>query len=306
MLKTRALTLSVAAGLALVASRSMAAAIGLEVTDPNNGLTDIYSATFDGALIACGVGSSTYCTFFGGDPGTARSVEVVPDPTGVQNAVPGGIGPGGIPAAPPPASGSFLDLTLSAGNTLLTLGDQTAGTGDSTVTFADFNICIDEVGMTTGCGRINAQADNGGMVFNPTGPVNGNPRTPAGGGSTGDTVPVDSNGRAVFQVQNGGAVVVDFSRFSQVVTSCTGSFCPLVTGDALNLDIIRYVLEIDFESDFSSFTGNFIGQTSNNSLVYATLNSVFIPLPAAGWLMIPAVGAVLARARRRRAGQGCA
>jgi hypothetical protein len=95
---------------------------------------------------------------------------------------------------------------------------------------------------------------------------------------------VDGNGRAVFQVQNAGGVVVDFSRFSQVVTSCVGGpnppgptpgggFCSLVTGDVLNLDVVRYVLEIDYDPGFTSFTGNFIGETSNASIIRVTLNS---------------------------------
>ena len=111
-------------------------------------------------------------------------------------------------------------------------------------------------------------------MFNPTGPANGGPLTPGGGGSTGGTVPVDANGKAVFQVQNGGAIVVDFSQFSEVVTTCSGLQCAAVTFDALFLDVVRYVLEIDYDPTFTSFTGRFIGQTSNNSMVFATLNSV--------------------------------
>jgi hypothetical protein len=93
----------------------------------------------------------------------------------------------------------------------------------------------------------------------------------------------------VFEVQNGGAVVVDFSRFSQVVTSCTGSLCGLITGDVLNLDIVRYVLDLQYDPTYTDFTGKFIGQTANNSLVFANLSTV-VPVPAAIWLMGSALG----------------
>jgi hypothetical protein len=290
MLKTFSSRLAVAAALGLTTSGAMAAPLAL--SQPN-GLTRIYSATFDGALTACGGGSSTYCTFFGGDPSASQNVGITPNPTGLVNNVPGGIGPTHTPAAPVPASGSFLDLTLGGGNTTLTLGDQIAATGDSAVTFAPATVCVTP---GSGCALINATVNNAGMVFNPTGPVNGGALTPGGGGSTGDTVAVDGNGKAVFMIQNGGGIVVDFSRFSQVTTSCTGTQCAALTFDALNLDMVRYVLEIDYDPTFTSFTGNFIGQTSNNSMVFATLNSV--PVPAAVWLMGSALG-LLGWIRRR-------
>jgi hypothetical protein len=266
----------------------MAAPVALDIGSSQNGLSDIYSATFDGALTPCGGGSSTYCTFFGGDPFPTRQITLTPNPSGLVNAVPGGIGPGGVPVAPVPASGSFLDLTLSGGNTLLTLGV-------SSITFAPVNLCLNSVNA---CAGINANAVNAGIVLNPTGPANGGALTPASGGSTGATVAVNGSRHAVFQVQNAGAVVADFSRFSQVVTTCSGSFCALVAADVLNLDIVRYVLDIGYDPTFTSFTGKFIGQTANNSLVYANLNSAAVPVPAAVWLLGSALG-MLGWVRRR-------
>lgn len=256
--------LSISASLALAASGALAAPVAIDTANPINGLTSIFSVTFDGgALPPCGGGASTYCTWFGGDPTVARNVTSSPYPSKVLNVVPGGIGPTGVPVAPVPASGSFLDLTLSGGNTQLTLGV-------SSITFGTVDICI---ASSSSCATLLAHAVDAGIVFNPTGPANGGPFTPPGGGSTGDTVPVDVNGKAVFQVQNGGNIVVDFSKFSSVVTSCTGTQCALVQFDVLNLDVVRYVLEIDYDPTFTSFTGRFIGQTGNASIVYATLNS---------------------------------
>ena len=261
MLQTLTTRLSIVAALALTASGTLAANVPIDVGSASNGLTDIYSATFDGALVPCP--GSTYCTFFAGDPAATRKISIVANPSGVINGVPGGIGPTGIPVAPVPAAGSFLDLTLNGGNTSVTLGV-------SSISFTAVDICLTE---TTACDGLNVHAAGAGMVFNPTGPVNGGALTPAGGGSTGATVPVNASGVAVFQVQNAASVVVDFSRFSQVVTSCTGTYCALITSDTLNLDVVRYVLIIDFDATFTSFTASFVGETGNNSLLYATLNS---------------------------------
>jgi hypothetical protein len=238
--------------------------VPIDVTNASNGLTGIFSTIFDGALTPCVNGSSTFCTFFDGDPDASRNISQIPDPGGVVNNMPGGIGPGSIPSAPVPASGSFLNLALSNDHSLLTLGV-------SSVTFGIFDLCI---AKSDGCAQINAHAVDAGIVFNPPGPANAGALTPTGGGSTGDTVAVDGNGKAVFQVQNAGAVVADFSQLSQVVTSCTGTSCSLITSGVLNLDIVRYVLEIDYDPTFTTFTGHLIGQTGNNTMIYARLNSV--------------------------------
>jgi hypothetical protein len=62
----------------------------------------------------------------------------------------------------------------------------------------------------------------------------------------------------------------------------------------LTLDMIRYLLVIDYDPTFTSFTATFIGQTANNSMVFANLISgVSGPniavtdsvAPAADWLV---------------------
>jgi hypothetical protein len=268
MLKISRLT--IAASLGFVASGAMGANVAIDVTNANNGLYDIYSATFDGALIPCSGSSPSYCSFFGGDPGPTRAISQSPDPSGVVNGVPGGIGPSGTPVAPVPAAGSFLDLTLSGGNTSLALG---AG---SSIRFGNVTLIVP--------GQLNATAVGAGMVFN-----------------TGGSTSVNANGEAEFLVSTSPAIAVDFSRFSQVVTSCTGAACPLVALDILNLDIVRYRLFIDYDPSFTSFTGNFIGQTANNSLVFAQLDSAVVPVPAAVWLLGSALGGLAALRRRAKA-----
>lgn len=261
--------LAAAAALSLSASSAMAIIIPIDTADSANGLTGIYSASFDAALSQCTGSSPSYCSFFGGDP-TSGAVLVVPTPSGVISGVPGGIGPGGVPVQPVPAAGSFLDLTLSNGNTTLAIA---AG---SSLKFGDVAITIPSVGTS-------ANASGAGMVF-----------------TTGGSTSVNAEGQAEFLVNPSPGLAVDFSRFSQVVTQCTGGACALITADILNLDMVRYRLFIDWDPTFTSFDGSFIGQTSNNSIVYATLNSTVVPLPAAGWLLLTAVGGLAARRLAKR------
>ena len=110
---------------------------------------------------------------------------------------------------------------------------------------------------------------------------------------------INGSGQVEFLVNNAPGLAADFTTLADAVTSCTGPLCALIP--ILSLDMVRYRLFLDFDPTFTSFTGNFIGQTSNNSLVYATLNSAVVPLPAAGWLLLTAVGGLAARRLKRAA-----
>ena len=118
---------------------------------------------------------------------------------------------------------------------------------------------------------------NAGFVILPSGPV-----------------AVNGLGQAEFFVNNAPGLAADFSTLGAVVTGCTGPACALL--GSLSLDMLRYYLLVDFDPTFTSFTGTFIGQTLNNSLVSATLNGV--PVPAAAWFMASGLG-LLGALRRR-------
>ena len=253
--------LAVAASLALVGSGAMAAPVAIDTANPANGLTDLYSATFDGALAPCTGGSPSYCSFFGGDAPATRNIIISPLPTGVNNGVPVGI-------APVPAAGSFLNIALTGGNTTAQI------IGDSTIALPNLVLTIQGATVVNAAGA--------GFVIKPssTGAING-------------------SGQVEFLVNNAPGLAADFTTLADAVTSCTGPLCALIP--ILSLDMVRYRLFLDFDTTFTSFTGNFIGQTSNNSLVYATLNSAVVPLPAAGWLLLTAVGGLAARRLKRAA-----
>jgi hypothetical protein len=259
---------ALAMALTLSASSAMAVSFALDTESSSNGLTNIYSATIDGGSPPSGLGntrppcsggSPSYCSFFGSDILLGTAVTFTPNPSGLSTNVPAGI-------AGTPAAGSFIDISLNAGNTLATING-------GSVTLEP--ILINILGGTT------VTATDAGFVLAP--------------GAAGATdVAVDANGVAEFLVGVfSGPTVADFSTFSSVTSNCAGPFCALI--GLLSLDMNQYRLVVDFDPTFTSFTADFIGQTNNNSLVRATLNSTVVPAPAAGWLLLTAVGGLAAR-----------
>jgi len=257
----------------LTVAHAQAAIFTIDAANPNNGITDIYSTTFDEAP-ASGMGNDD--PFFGVElplpPG--RAIQLSTNPSGVvANTVPAGFT--SPPFGFPPAAGSFLDLSLSAGNTMLTF----AG---GTVAMPSLDLLI----MEGTPSETTIFATNPGIVLNPT-PV---------------TVSLDSNGVAVFEVDPPSVgVAADFSTFSQVVGlgDCTGPLCAIVP--ALSLDMLKFRLIVDFDPTFSSFTADFIGQTSGFSMVFATLDSTVVPIPAAVWLFGSGLLGLIGLSRRRKA-----
>lgn len=256
--------LGFAAAIALAGSAAMASPFAIDTGSSSNGLYSIFSTTLDsptfGGLTPCTGGSPSYCAFFGGDAPLGRNISLSPSPSGVSSSVPVGI-------SPVPVAGSFLDLTLSGGNTSVTING-------GTITSPAASLVIqNNAGPTT------VTTNNTGWVF-----------TVGGSGA------IDVNGQAEILVNSSPALAADFSTLSAAVTGCTGPLCGVL--GLLSLDMVRYRLFLDFNPDFSAFTGQMIGQTSNGSLIYANLNSTLVPVPAAVWLMGSAIG-LLGWIRRR-------
>ena len=261
LLGYRFLTLCLTA--ALIQSTAHAVDFALDPADTSNGLADIYSATFDPPLDpGCPVGTLTAaeCAFFNGQTPATRAIVVNPTPTGteavadttlcVQQFNPSMPGPPNVPPCPvgtlyATATPSALDLTLSAGNTMLEING-----GD--VFLPSLTLVIN--GGTAS--QTDVAAEGASFIT----------LAPSGG-----AVPIDGSGVAVFQVDIAPSTAADFSTFTEIVTSCTGSLCSLIP--ILTLDMQRYQLTIDWDPTFSSFTADFKGQTANNSIVFATLNS---------------------------------
>ncbi len=221
---------------------SFATNVAIDTTSPANGITDLYSATFDGSLQPCGPSSPAYCTFFNGEPRPGRNIVITPSPTGYISAVPLGI-------TPTPPSGSYLDLTLNGPRTQVTIAGGVLAYPSITLTI---------LGSTANATVVNA--NGGGVVFD-TAP---------------QTATLNAQGQAEFLVNLAPAIAVDFSQFSVVafppIGSCAGNLCSLIP--ILTLDMVKYRLFIDYDPTFTYFTASFIGQTGNNSVLSMAINSV--------------------------------
>ncbi|MEO8224205.1 MAG: choice-of-anchor D domain-containing protein [Gammaproteobacteria bacterium] len=222
---------------------SFATIVAVNTTSAANGITDLFSATFDGSLSPCNVNSPSYCTFFNGWPGSAnRQIVITPSPTTFINTVPLGI-------TPTPSSGSYLNLTLNGPRTQLTI----AG---GVLAFPAISLTIQ--GNTSNATVVNA--NGAGVVFDVA------PQTAA----------VNAQGQAEFFVNLAPAIAVDFSAFSTVAFppngSCAGNLCALIP--VLTLDMVKYRLVVDYDPSFTYFTASFIGQTGNNSILSINMDSV--------------------------------
>jgi len=250
--------LLLAAALILSALAATAAEFAIDPTNPNNGLTDIYSATFDPPLnpSCTGAPDPAACAFFGGQPPATRAIVVTPTPTGVEAVADTTLCVqdfSGTKVVPPCPAGtlysaptpSTLNLTLSANNTQLAINDG--------------NIFLPNLTLTINGGTSN-QTDvvaEGASIIN---------FAPSAG-----SVPIDASGVAIFEIDLAPSIAADFATFTDIVTNCTGPLCALIP--ILTLDMIRYRLIVDWDPTFSFYTADFTGQTANNSMVFATLNS---------------------------------
>ncbi|MEZ5566566.1 MAG: choice-of-anchor D domain-containing protein [Gammaproteobacteria bacterium] len=226
-----------------IGAPGLAAPVPIDTVSSNNGISDLYSATFDGGLVPCTGSSPSYCAFFGGDAPAGRQIIVTPTPTKVGSGVPLGF-------TIPPAAGSFLNLTRNAGNTQVTL----AG---GTISFPPLTLTIS--------GSTVVNASGAGIVFN----------------SAPQVATLNAQGQAEFLVNLAPTTAVDFSEFTVITNppagSCSGPLCALIP--ILTLDMLKYRLFIDYDPTFSTFTASLIGQTANNSLLSVTMDSAAPQLP---------------------------
>ena len=259
---------------ALTSTAAVAASIAINPSNPNNGLLNIYSTTFDGPLEPGGD------PFFGGTPRASwpgdRAVATSPEPTGVSAAADTSLcvqafnaaNPGAPPIVPPcttlytTATPSALDLVLSAGNTQMAINGGNVFFPNLTITIAGGTANQTDVSIES-ASMINFAASSG-------------------------TVSVDGNGVAVFEIDKAQFTAVDFATFTEIVTGCAGPLCALIP--ILTLDMIRYRLTVDWDPTFTSFDADFIGQTANNSMVFASLDSAVVPIPGAVYLFASALG----------------
>jgi hypothetical protein len=267
---TRSITRAgLAAALALTcATSAQAAIVGGSFTISSVDIVDLYSATFDGGLIPCASppGTPPYdaatCTFFNGYTPTTRNIVIAQT----------GTGNGTLDVQYDNATGAIaqvdlMDLYLP--RIVLTIAGSTVVTADPNTGPALGLTFIR--GGTVGAPQNTVDADEGSGI----GVVN------------------------VFRHDDAPNLSApDFATFSDIVDSCTGGLCGLI--GILSLDGVRYQLEGTVSGEGGDNLSLLV-QTANNSVYRVNLTTAAVPVPAAGWLLLPAVAAVAARARRRKA-----
>ncbi len=215
--------------------------VALDTTSASNGITDIFSATFDGALSPCTPIGSVLVLLLQREAGAEPADCRYPDTHGGRQRR-------AARDYPDTCVRIHLDLTLNGPRTQLTI----AG---GVIAFPDLVLTIQ--GGTTNSTVV--AASGAGVVFSTA------PQVAA----------VDANGRAEFLVNLAPSIAVDFSAFSLITAapngSCAGPLCAIIP--ILTLDMVRYRLVIDYDPTFTHFTASFIGQTGNNSIVSVTMNS---------------------------------
>ncbi len=217
-------------------------------------IVDLYSATFDGALIPCGGSPTQECTFFSGSTPAARGIAISQTGTGT----------GTLSVQYDTATGEItqvnaleillprLDMVIN-GSTFI-VADPADPTAPG-LTFIRAG--------TLGLPNATADADEG----------------------------VAIGQAAIFQhddAPNNNAP--DFATFSSIIDSCSGPLCPLV--GILSLDGVRYRLEGTVNGLWGdSFLLK--AQTGSNSIYQISFSTVPVPaavwlfggaLGALGWL----------------------
>jgi hypothetical protein len=267
---TRSITRAgLAAALALTcATSAQAAIVGGSFTVSSVDIVDLYSATFDGGLIPCASppGSPPYdaatCTFFNGYTPTTRNIVIAQT----------GTGNGSLDVQYDDVTGEIaqvdlMDLYLP--RIVLTIAGSTVVTADP------------DLGPALG------------LTFIRSGTVGAPQNTADADEGTGIGV------ANLFRHDDAPNLSApDFATFSDIVDSCVGGLCGLI--GILSLDGVRYQLE-GTVSGAGGDSLSLLVQTANNSVYRVNLTTAAVPVPAAGWLLLPAVAAVAARARRRKA-----
>ena len=262
------------AALALGASSASAAVISQSFAINSATIVDLYSATVDGPLVPCGGSPTAECSFFSGNTPAGRAISVT-------NL---GTGDGMLNVNYESTTGEILQINSMLIN-LPSLSLVIAGTTTVTVTRGG-GPAVPDPFIESGTGTLGRDLDGAGA-----GVALGQGTADADEGSgIGDV--------SIFRHDDAPNLdAPDFAVFNEIVDGCTGGLCGLI--GILSLDGVRYQLA----GAVNAAGGDALvlkAQSGNNSIYTVNLSTAVVPVPAAGWLLLPAVGAVLSRVRRRR------
>ena len=262
--------LTLAAATLLLGAASASAAVVTRTFSINSAIiTDLYSATFDGGLLGCGGTPTQECTFFGGTPPAGRQIVVT-------NL---GTGDGSLNVNYEDTTGEILqvnsmkirlpDITIVISATTTTNTIQGNGLGFFGAVPNDIPF------VESGYGTI-ARDLNGPLVAD-------TPATIGKGTVDGDQIVVGFPNSALSFHHSDAPNVdnPDFSVFTDIVDTCVGPFCGLITSGSLTLDAVRYRIE----GTISGAGGDTLvlkSGTGNNSLYRVDLTTALEPVDIDG------------------------
>ncbi len=243
-----------AAILALGAGTASAAVLTRTYVINTAVIQDLFSATFDGSLIPCSTPTppdAQECAFFGGYTPPGRNIQI--------NNV--GTGSGTLTVNWETTTGEILqvnEMRINLAQTQLVIND-----GGPNPTVVDVipgnNVPVASPGdvafIEAGTGTAGRDLDGAGF------------QTILGAGSADPDQGVAIGQAAVFQHQDptNNPDTPDFAVFNDVVDTCSGNSCALISAYVITLDGVRYRLE----GTVSAAGGNSLvlkSQTSNNSI----------------------------------------
>ncbi len=271
----RATLVGVGATLAFGATAASAAVVTTSFTINSATIADLYSATFDGPLVPCGGSPTPECAFFSGNTPAGRAISVT-------NL---GTGDGVLNVDWDNATGEIVQVNSMLIN-LPSISLVIAGATTVTVTRGGGPMANDPF-IESGTGTLGRDLDGagGGLALG-----QGTADADEGSG-IGDV--------SIFRHDDAPNLdAPDFAVFNEIVDGCSGALCGLI--GILSLDGVRYQLG----GTVNALGGDALvlkAQSGNNSIYTVNLGTSAVPVPAAAWLMVPAIGALAARARRRKA-----
>ncbi|MCC7259271.1 MAG: hypothetical protein IT486_12975 [Gammaproteobacteria bacterium] len=271
----RATLIGLGATVAFGATTASAAVVTTSFAINSATIADLYSATFDGGLVPCGGSPTPECTFFGGNTPAGRAISISAT----------GTGDGTLNVDWESTTGEILAVNSMVIN-LPSMTLVIAGSTTVTVTRGG-GPAVNDPFIEAGTGTLGRDLDGAGAGV-------------ALGQGTADADEGSGIGDAsIFRHDDApNPDAPDFAVFNEIVDGCTGGLCGLI--GVLSLDGVRYQLG----GVVNALGGDALvlkAQTGNNSIYTLNMTTAAVPVPAAAWLMIPAVGAIAARARRRRA-----
>lgn len=243
--RLRALAAAVGLCAGLGAGSASAAIATRTFTVNTADIVDLYSSTFDGALVPCVAPATQECTFFNGTTPAGRAIVITPT----------GTGSGTINVNYDTITGEITQVN----SLLINLPQiQLVISGTTIVNVIPGNaapVAADNAFIESGTGTLGRDLDG---TF---------PGTAIGQGTADpDQAPVIGQAAVFHHNDAPNPDAPDFAVFNDVVDNCTGPLCALIGSGLLSLDGVRYRIEGRISCSAAGNSLVLKTQTANNSI----------------------------------------